>query len=101
MQRLTKEGLLVHIEQVSLPICERCLAGKSTRKSFGKATRAELLFQLIHSDIYGLMNMQTRRRASYFITFIDDFNRFGHVYLISHKSEAMSCFKKYVSLKEN
>jgi len=45
--------------------------------------------------------LQTRHGASYFITFIDDFTRFEHIYLISHKSEAMRCFKNYVNLVEN
>jgi len=101
MQRLTKEALLAHIEQVSLCICEHCAAGKSTRKPFRKATRAEFPLQLIHSDICGLMSLQTQLGASYFITFIDDFTHFGHVYLISYESEAMSCFKKYVNLVGN
>ena len=38
---------------------------------------------------------------TYFITFIDDFTRYGHVYLISHKSEAFECFKRYSRLVEN
>ena len=37
----------------------------------------------------------------YFITFIDDFTRYGHVYLVSHKLEALDCFRKFVNLVEN
>ena len=47
------------------------------------------------------MNVRARHGDSYFITFIDDFTRYGHVYLISHKSEALDCFRRYVSLVEN
>ena len=32
---------------------------------------------------------------------IDDYNKYGHIYLISHKSEAISCFKAYVNLVES
>ena len=39
--------------------------------------------------------MRARHGADYFITFIDDLTRFGHVYLISHKSDALDCFKRY------
>ena len=56
---------------------------------------------IIHSDICGPMNVKARHGASYFITFIDDFTRYGHVYLISHKYGALSCFMKYVNLVEN
>ena len=47
------------------------------------------------------MNVRARYGANYFITFIDDFTRFGHVYLISHKSEALDCFTKFTRLVEN
>ena len=45
--------------------------------------------------------MRARHGAGYFITFIDDFTRFGHVYLISHKSDALDCFKRYTNLVKN
>nr|XP_009783587.1 PREDICTED: uncharacterized protein LOC104232161 [Nicotiana sylvestris] len=47
------------------------------------------------------MNIRARHGAIYFITFIDDFTRYGYVYLISHKSEALSCFVKFMNLVEN
>ena len=71
------------------------------RKQFGKGTRAQLPLQIIHSDIYRPMNVGARHGGVYFITFIDDYTRFGHVYLISHKSEALECFRKYINLVEN
>lgn len=39
--------------------------------------------------------------AHYLITLIDDYTRYGHVYLIFHKSKAVGCFKRYTSLVEN
>ena len=47
------------------------------------------------------MNVRARHGANYFITFIDDFKCFGHVYLISHKSEALDCFTQYTKLVDN
>ena len=101
MNRLAREGLLGTRAKIQLSICEHCLAGKATRKPFGKAIRSESTLQLIHSDICGPMNVKARHGASYFITFIDDFSRFGHVYLISHKSEALDCFIRYMNEVEN
>lgn len=89
MNRLARDGLLGPIAKLDLPTCEHCLAGKATRKPFGKAFRATSPLQLIHSDICGPMNVRARHGALYFITFIDDYTRYGHVYLISHKSEAL------------
>ena len=95
MNILTREGLLENLTKVDLSTCEHCLAGKTARKPFGKAIRAEIPLQLIHSDICGPMNVRARHGAVYFITFIDDFTRYGYVFLISHKSEALDCFKKF------
>ena len=89
------------LAKVKLPICEYCLVGKATRLPFGKTKRATNKLQLIHSDICGPMNVRARHNANYFVTFIDDFTRFGHIYLISHKSEALDCFTQFTKLVEN
>ena len=31
----------------------------------------------------------------YFTTFTDDYSRYGHIYLIKHKYEAIENFKEY------
>ncbi|CAL9098223.1 unnamed protein product [Musa textilis] len=38
---------------------------------------------------------------SYFITFIDDFSRYKHVYLMKYKSEAFEKFREYKNEVEN
>ena len=73
MEGLAREGLFGSLTKINLPICEPCLAGKATRKPFGKGKRIDYPLQLIHSDIYGPMNVRARHGASYFIAFIDDF----------------------------
>ncbi|GJR22240.1 hypothetical protein Tco_0970767 [Tanacetum coccineum] len=37
----------------------------------------------------------SRQGASYFITFTDDFSRYGYVYLLKHKHEVFETFKDY------
>ena len=101
LNRLAKASILGSMDKINLLICKQCLAGKATRLPFGKAKRACFPLELIHSDIYGPMNVRARHGAQYFITFIDDFTLFGHVYLISHRSEALDCFKRYSTLIEN
>ena len=101
MNRLARDGLLGSNAKFELPTYEYCLQGKATRKPFGKGTRAEYPLQLIHSDICGPMSIKARHGASYFITFIDDYSHYGHVYLISHKYEALDCFIKYLNEVEN
>ena len=75
------------------------------RKPFEKGERIYFSLQLIHYNICGLIIVRARHGASYFITFIDDFKRYGYVYLIAHKYEMISqmlleCFKRYTNLVE-
>ena len=101
LKRLVEADLLGSINKIDLSVCEQCLVRKATRLPFGKAKRACFPLELIHSDICGPMNVRARHGAQNFITFIDDFTRFGHVYLISHRSKALDCFKRYSTLVEN
>ena len=101
MNRLTRKGILGLLTKVELPICENCLAEKTIRKPFDKGIRVEKSLQLIHSNICDTMNVRAKHGASYFITFIDDYSSFGHVYLISYKSEALDCFRLYLNMVEN
>jgi len=80
-----------------LPRYESCLAGKATAKPFGKASRASSPLELIHSDICGLMNVKARHGPFYFLTFIDDYSRYGFVYLLSHRYEELDVFKCFVA----
>ena len=80
---------------------EYCLAKKTKRKPFRIWTRAKTTLQLINSDINGLISVKSRHNVLHFITFTDDFTGYGHTFFISHKSEALYCFKHYINLVEN
>ncbi|KAL0445585.1 UNVERIFIED_CONTAM: hypothetical protein Slati_1686400 [Sesamum latifolium] len=79
-----------------LPACESCVKGKMTKKPFvGQNMLASGLLDLIHSDVYGPLNTQTRGGFSYFVIFTDDHSRYGYVYLMRYKSETFGRFKKF------
>ena len=61
----------------------------------GHSERATDLLGIIHSDVCGPMSIQARGGYSYFITFTDDFSRYGYVYLMKHKSESFEMFKRF------
>ena len=50
---------------------------------------------ILHTDVCGPISIQSRGGYEYFITFIDDYSRYGYVYLIRHKSEAFEKFREY------
>ena len=101
MVKLAREGLLGPLTKVDLPICEPCLASKACRKPFGKAVRATQPLKLIRSDICEPMNVKACHGASYFLTFIDDYTRYGYVQLIAHRYKVLDCFKRFVAEVEN
>ena len=49
----------------------------------------------MHTDVCGPMNVKARGGYEYFVTFIDDYSRFGYVYLMLHKSETFDKFKEF------
>ena len=59
------------------------------------------LLALIHIDVCGPMSTCTRNSDRYFITFTDDYSRYGYVYLMRHKSEAFDKFKEFRTEVQN
>ena len=67
-----------------------------TKRPFStKGTRAKEPLQLVHSDVCGLLNVQARGGYEYFISFIDDYSRYGYIYLMRWKSEVFEKFKEF------
>nr|GEX22122.1 retrotransposon protein, putative, Ty1-copia subclass [Tanacetum cinerariifolium] len=82
--------------------CVSCMSGKMARKPYThQVERAKDLLGLIHTDVYGLFKIMSRQGASYFITFTDDFNRYGYVYLLKNKHEVFETFKVFQKEVEN
>ena len=67
----------------------------------GKGERTSDLLVLIHSDVCKPINTQAKGRFQYFITFTDDYSRFGYVYLMRHKFEALEKFKEFKNEVKN
>nr|GFA10621.1 hypothetical protein [Tanacetum cinerariifolium] len=51
--------------------------------------------------VCGPFKIMSRQGASYFVTFIDDFSRYGYVYLLKHKHEVFETFKVFQKEVEN
>ena len=93
---LVKSGILNSLIFEPIPVCESCLEGKMTKRPFkAKGNRATIQLELVHTDVCGPMSVQARGGYEYFITFTDDYSRYGYVYLMCHKSEAFDKFREY------
>ncbi|KAJ9547812.1 hypothetical protein OSB04_020355 [Centaurea solstitialis] len=99
--KLQADGVLDPCDD-SYDVCESCLMGKMTKAPFkGKPERATELLEIIHTDVCGPFSLTTRNGHRYFITFTDDFSRFGYVYLMRNKSESFDFFKEFQNEVEN
>ena len=67
----------------------------------GQNKRANDLLGLIRSDVYGQLSSTTRGGFQYFIIFIDDFSRYGYVYIMKHKFESFEKFKVFKNEVQN
>ena len=83
IQEHLKSGLPVECTALKndLEICVDCCRGKMTKIRKKTAVRSSDLLEVIHTDISGPY-VATLCRNFYFITFIDDYSRYGYLYLI-------------------
>ncbi|GJV08205.1 retrotransposon protein, putative, ty1-copia subclass [Tanacetum coccineum] len=102
MDMLQRDGLLQPTHDESHEKCKSCISGKMARKPFPhQVERAKDLLGLIHTDVCGPFRTVSREGANYFITFTDDFSRYGFVYLMKHKHEVFETFKVFQNEVEN
>nr|GEY83903.1 hypothetical protein [Tanacetum cinerariifolium] len=95
-KKLQHYGLLKSMDDESFDQCVSCLSGKMTRKPFSHRTeRATDLLGIIHTNVCGPLKHVSRQGASYFITFTNDYSRYGYVYLLKHKHEVYETFKVF------
>jgi len=84
-----------------MDVCVDCIKGKQTNKRRFEANRSLDVLELIHTDICGPFPSPSWNGQHYFITFIDDFSRYGYLYLIHDKSQSLDVFKNYKAEVEN
>ena len=87
INEFVKDGPLRKLNVGTLPVCESCLEGKMTKRPFSaKDERSKEPLQLVHSDVCGPLSVQARGGYEYFVSFIDNYSRYGYVYLMHKKS---------------
>ena len=101
VERLVSDGILDSLDFADFEICTNCIKGKQTNTRRFGANRATDVLQLIHTDICGPFPTVSWNGQQYFITFIDDFSRYGYLYLIHEKSQSLEVFKSFKVEVEN
>ncbi|KAL0455018.1 UNVERIFIED_CONTAM: hypothetical protein Slati_0841000, partial [Sesamum latifolium] len=78
-----------------------CINGKQSNIRRYEANKAMNVLELIHTDICGPFPSVAWNGQQYFITFIDEFSRYGYIYLIHEKSQSLDVFKNFKAEVEN
>ena len=95
IERLVSDGILDSLDFADFEICRNCIKGKQTNTMRFSTSRATNVAELIHTDICGPFPTVSWNGQQYFITFIDDFSRYGYLYLIHEKSQSLEVFKSF------
>ena len=96
MERLVNDGILPNLDFSDLLTCVECVKEKLTSKVRKyKIARFGDVLELIHTNICGPFTPTALGGYRYFITFTDDFSRYGHVKLILEKSNSLVAFKEF------
>ncbi|KAH9648506.1 Integrase catalytic domain-containing protein [Citrus sinensis] len=96
MERLIKDDILHNLDFSDFGTCVDCIKGKLTAKTRKERTRrSQQVLEMVHTDICGPFIPIAIGGYKYFITFIDDFSRYGHVELLTEKSESLSVFQAF------
>ncbi|GKF40564.1 retrotransposon protein, putative, ty1-copia subclass, partial [Tanacetum coccineum] len=102
MDKLQRDRILQSTHGESLEKYKSCISRKMAHKPFPhKVERAKDLLGIIHTDVCGPFRTVSREGASYFITFTDDFSRYGYVYLMKHKYAVFKTFEVLQNEVEN
>ena len=101
IERLMSNGILDSLDFTNFTICVEFIKGKQTNNKRLGANRASEVLELIHTDICEPFPKASWNGQQYFISFIDDYSRYGYLYLIKEKSQSLDMFKAFEVEVEN
>ena len=76
-------------------VCIECIKGKQTNIWKLGVERAKVVLELIHTNICGFFPTASWNGQQYFITFIDEYSKYGYLYFIHEKSHSLDIFKTF------
>ena len=74
-------------------VCLGCEGGKLTKGPFPSSNiKTTNIFQLIHSNISGMMPVNSLGGYLYYLTFVDDYSRKTWIYFLKKNDEVFTWF---------
>jgi transposase InsO family protein len=102
IERLIKDDILIPLDFPNSDYCIDCIKGKYTKQvKKGEAKQNARVLEIIRTDIYDPFPVKSVDGFDSFITFTDDFSRYGYIYPIKERSETLDKFKIFKTEVEN
>jgi hypothetical protein len=102
IERLIKDGILHLLDFSNLDYFIDCIKGKYAKQvKKGEAKRSAGVLKIIHTDICDPFPIKSLDCFDSFITFTDDFLRYGFIYPIKERSKVLDKFKIFNAEVEN
>jgi hypothetical protein len=99
---LFKDGILIPLDFSNSYYCIDRIKGKYAKQvKKSEAKRSAGILEIVHTDICGTFPIKSVDDFDSFITFTDDFSRYGYIYPIKERSEALDKFKIFKTEVEN
>jgi hypothetical protein len=92
IEHLIKEEILHPLDFSNFDQCIKCIKGDD------QSTR---ILELIHTDICDPFPIESMDGFDSFITFTNDYSRYGYIYPIKHRSKSLDKFKIFKAEVEN
>lgn len=87
---------------ITKELCEWCAYGKHPRPSFGdRIERVKNLWEIIHTDVRGIMEVESINEKKFSVIFKDEYSGSGYVYFLKRKSEVIDYLKIFCIGVEN
>jgi hypothetical protein len=101
IENLVKNDILPPLGFSDIEKCIDCINGKYVKQIKNGANRSTATLEITHTDICGPFSMKSVDGYDSFIIFTDDYSRYGYIYPIKERSEALDKFKIYRAEVEN
>jgi hypothetical protein len=82
---LVKESILLPLEFSDFEQCIDCIKGKYIKQIKKNTKRSARILEIIHTDICGPFPIAYVNGYDSFITFTDDYSRYGYIYPIKER----------------
>jgi hypothetical protein len=101
IERLIEEDIIHLLDFSNLDYCIDCIKEKYVKQIKKGVKRSVRILEMLHTNICGPFHVKYVYGFDSYITFIDDFSRYGYIYPNKERSEALDNFKIFKAEVEN